>query len=101
MRRYPQDGASRAISSTSARTDPLCWTAGRTARIGPVLLNEVGMPAQQGPRGDDEPQLAELAAGQQPGQRGQDRPVSLFNPGAGSPVRAENVIRVMRPGGIR
>ena len=33
------------------------------------------MPAQQGPRGDDQAQLAELAAGQQPGQRGQDRPV--------------------------
>jgi hypothetical protein len=40
-----------------------------------VPSNEVGVPAQQGPRGDDQPQLAELAAGQQPGQRGQDCPV--------------------------
>jgi hypothetical protein len=39
------------------------------------------MPAQQGARGDDQPQLAELAAGQQPGQRGQDRPVRPGQPG--------------------
>ena len=38
------------------------------------------MPAQQGPRGDDQAQLAELAAGQQPGQRGQDRPVGPRQP---------------------
>jgi hypothetical protein len=34
------------------------------------------VPAQQGPRGDDQAQLAKLTGGQQPGQRGQDRPVS-------------------------
>jgi len=39
------------------------------------------MPAQQGARGDDQPQLAELAPGQQPGQRGQDRPVRPDNLG--------------------
>jgi hypothetical protein len=33
------------------------------------------MPAQQGPRRDKQLQLAETATGQQPGQRGQDRPV--------------------------
>ena len=38
------------------------------------------MPAQQGPRGDGQAQLTELAAGQQPGQRGQDRPVSPRQP---------------------
>ena len=42
--------------------------------------DEVGVPAQQGPRGDDQAQLAELAAGQQPGQRGQDRPVGPRQP---------------------
>ena len=39
-----------------------------------------GVPAQQGSRGDDQAQLAELATGQQPGQRGQDRPVSPGQP---------------------
>jgi hypothetical protein len=34
------------------------------------------VPAQQSPRGDDQAELAELAAGQQSGQRGQDRLVS-------------------------
>ena len=38
------------------------------------------MPAQQGPRGDDQAQLAELAARQQPGQRGQHRPVGPRQP---------------------
>jgi len=33
------------------------------------------VPAQQGARGDDQAQLADMAAGQQPGQRRQDRPV--------------------------
>jgi hypothetical protein len=32
------------------------------------------VPAQQAPRGDDQAQLTEPAAGQQPGQGGQDRP---------------------------
>ena len=34
------------------------------------------MPAQQGPRGDNQAQLAEAVPWQQPGQRGPDRPVS-------------------------
>jgi len=38
------------------------------------------MPAQQGPRGDDQAQLAELAAGHQPGQRGHDCPVGPRQP---------------------
>jgi hypothetical protein len=40
----------------------------------------VGVPAQEGARGDDQAQLAELAAGQQPGQRGHDRPVGPGQP---------------------
>ena len=40
------------------------------------------MPAQDGARRDDQAQLAELAAGQQPGQRGQDRPVGPGQPGS-------------------
>jgi hypothetical protein len=38
------------------------------------------MPAQHGLRGDEQLQLAETVAGQQPGQRGQDRPVSPGQP---------------------
>ena len=38
------------------------------------------MPAQQGPRGDDQAQLAEMTGRQQPGQRGQDRPVGPAEP---------------------
>jgi len=34
------------------------------------------MPAEQGPRGDDQAQLTELSGGKQPGQRSQDCPVS-------------------------
>ena len=41
---------------------------------------EVGVPAQQGPRGDDQAQLADPAAGQKPGQRGQHRPVGPRQP---------------------
>jgi hypothetical protein len=48
--------------------------------VGPVPPDEVGVPAQQSARGDDQPQLAELAAGQQPGQRGQHRPVGPRQP---------------------
>jgi len=40
------------------------------------------VPAQDGARRDDQAQLAELAAGQQPGQRGQDRPVGPGQPGS-------------------
>jgi hypothetical protein len=45
-----------------------------------VPPDEVGVPAQQSARGDDQAQLAELASGQQPGQRGQDRPVGPRQP---------------------
>ena len=45
------------------------------ARVGPPPPDQVGMPAQQGPRGDDQAQPTESTTGQQPGQRGQDRPV--------------------------
>jgi hypothetical protein len=45
-----------------------------------VPPDQPGVPAQQGPRGDDQPELAELAAGHQPGQRGQDRPAGPGQP---------------------
>jgi hypothetical protein len=48
--------------------------------MGPVPPDQARVPAQQSPRGDDQAQLAELAAGQQPGQRGQDRPVGPGQP---------------------
>ncbi len=54
--------------------------ASSTARVGPVPPDEVGVPAQQGPRGDDQAHPAELAARQQPGQRGQRRPVGPRQP---------------------
>jgi hypothetical protein len=38
------------------------------------------MPAQQGQGRDDQAQLAELDARQEPGQRGQDRPVGPGQP---------------------
>ena len=53
---------------------------GSAARVGPAPPDQVGVPAQQGARGDDQAQLAEMAAGQQPGQRGQDRPVGPGQP---------------------
>jgi hypothetical protein len=48
------------------------WSA---ARIHPAPSDQAGMPAQHRPRGHDQAQLAEVTAAQQPGQRGQDRPV--------------------------
>ena len=53
---------------------------GGAARVRPAPPDQVGVPAQQGARGDDQAQLAEVAAGQQPGQRGQDRPVGPGQP---------------------
>ena len=40
----------------------------------------MSVPPQQGARGDDRAHLAELAAGQHPGQRSQDRPVGPGQP---------------------
>jgi hypothetical protein len=48
--------------------------------VRPVPPDEVGVPAQQGARGDDQAQPAELAAGQQAGERGQHRPVGPRQP---------------------
>jgi hypothetical protein len=45
-----------------------------------VPPDEVGVPAQQGPRRDDQAQLAELATRKQPGQRGQHRPAGPRQP---------------------
>jgi hypothetical protein len=66
------------------------------------------MPAQQGPRGDDQAQLAEAVPWQQPSQRGQDRPVSPRQPrypsialGHGELVAQEEdlgVLGAVRPG---
>jgi hypothetical protein len=68
---------------------------GRAARIGPAPSDQAGMPAQQGLRGDDEPQLAALVAGKQPGQGGQYRPI-----GPGQP-RVLNLTLKPRPGDAR
>jgi hypothetical protein len=46
-----------------------------------VPPEEVWVPAQQGSRGHDQAQLAELATWQQPGQRGQHGPVGPGQPG--------------------
>jgi hypothetical protein len=51
------------------------------------------MPAQQGPRADDQAQMAELAAGQQPGERGQHRPVGPRQPrGLDLPLKHGNLV---------
>lgn len=41
----------------------------------PVPPGQLRVPAQQGPRGNDQAQLAEPAGGQPPGQRREHRPV--------------------------
>jgi hypothetical protein len=48
---------------------------GSAPRVRPPSADQGRVPAQQGARGDDQAQLAEMAVRQQPGQRGQDRPV--------------------------
>jgi hypothetical protein len=45
-----------------------------------VPPDKAGVPAQHSARRDDQSQSAELAARQQPGQRGQDRPVGPRQP---------------------
>src|SRR5271169_484045 len=75
MRRYPQDGLSCATSSISAYNLRGARPPGSAARVRPAPPDQAGVPAQQGARGDDQAQLADMAAGQQPGQRRQDRPV--------------------------
>jgi hypothetical protein len=45
-----------------------------------VPPDEAGVPPQEGARGDDQAQLAELAAGQQAGRRGHDCPVGPGQP---------------------
>ena len=49
--------------------------AGGAPRVRPPSADQGRVPAQQGARGNDQVQLAEVAAWQQPGQRGQDRPI--------------------------
>ena len=44
------------------------------------------MPAQQGPRGDNQAQRAPVTAGQQPGQRSQHRTVGPRQPGGLDPA---------------
>jgi hypothetical protein len=53
---------------------------GMAARVRPAPPDQIGVPAQQGARGDDQAQLADMAARQQPGQRRQDRPVAPRRP---------------------
>jgi hypothetical protein len=78
MRRYPQAELSRAICSTSARwvrsAEPSRTSA---VRVHPAPPDQVGVPPKKGSRGDDQ---AQLARGQQPCQRGQERPVSPGQP---------------------
>jgi len=45
-----------------------------------VPPDQIGMTSQHRARGDDQAQLAEAPAGQQPGQPSQDRPVSPGQP---------------------
>jgi hypothetical protein len=56
------------------------WPSRSATRVCPPSSDQVGVPAQEGSRGNDQAQLPKLAAGQQPGQRGQDRPVSPGQP---------------------
>jgi hypothetical protein len=79
IRRYPQVGLSRAISSTSRRTGTRpSWCP---ARIGPAAPDQLGVPAQQRARRDDQGQLAAARGRQPPDQGGQDRPVGPGQPG--------------------
>lgn len=52
-----------------------------TARIAPAALNQIGVPAQKGARGDNQGQLAAVHDGKPPGEGGQDRPVGPRQPG--------------------
>ena len=51
------------------------------APVGPAALNQLGVPAQERARGDDQGQLAAARGGRPPGQGGQDRPVGPRQPG--------------------
>ena len=68
------------MRTTGGRVLLQCPVTVSVVVIGPAPPDQVGVPAQQGTRGDDEAQLAEVPAGQQPGQRGQDRPVCPGQP---------------------
>lgn len=81
MRRYPQLGLSRAISSTKPRL--ACTVRGlpRARRgSGHRRLTRSACHRSRVRGGNDQAYLPEMAAGQQPGQRGQDRPVSPGQP---------------------
>ncbi len=52
----------------------------RAAREGPAPPDKVRVPAQHGPRRGNQLELAEPGTGQQPGQRGQHRPVGPRQP---------------------
>ena len=82
-----EDQAAQPVPAQNLDT----WACGRrppggTARLCPVPPDQIRVPAQQSPRGDDQAQLAEMAAGQQAGQHGHDRavgPGQLRRPGLG------------------
>jgi hypothetical protein len=61
------------------RTDGLrrARPSGSPVRVHPAPPDQVGVPPKKGSRGDDQ---AQLARGQQPCQRGQERPVSPGQP---------------------
>jgi hypothetical protein len=48
--------------------------------MGPAPPDQAGVPAQQGARAGNQAQLAEMTAGQHPGQRSHDRPVGPGQP---------------------
>ena len=81
MRRYPQAGfvlrhlqRQRAYGMYGARASR------SAARVRPPSPDQVGVPPQHSARGDNQAKLAEVTAGQQRGQRGQDRPVGPGQP---------------------
>jgi hypothetical protein len=85
MRRYPSPGCPAPSPAPPHGSPAPCARPSRTApRICLPPLDQVGVPAQQGPRRDDQAHLAEAARRQHPGQRGQDRPVSPGQPGCWS-----------------
>ena len=82
IRRSPQVGLSRVISSAKSRTVRGAGGAyGTTMRVAPAALDYVGAPAQQGMRRNDQAKLAAVPMREQLGQRGNDRTVGLGRSG--------------------
>jgi hypothetical protein len=81
MRRYPQAWVvPRHLQHQRADGLRRARPSGSPVRVHPAPPDQVGVPPKKGSRGDDQAQLAKLAGGQQPCQRGQERPVSPGQP---------------------